>query len=164
MRIFTGAPIPDGARGDEAAIAVVPFEHCVRYDDTTYQAHGNYGIEYTLTFPLYNPNDVSQTVSVKLETPIKEDALSTSGLQFFDPLPTQTFFRGPIQIKYRDDQGLPRIQNIHLVQRRGQPGDPLATLTLAPQERRPVEIVLRYPPDSTPPQVITIDSHSDVER
>ena len=35
MRIFTGAPIPDGARGDEAAIAVVPFEHCVRYDDTT---------------------------------------------------------------------------------------------------------------------------------
>ncbi|MBE9070686.1 DUF3370 domain-containing protein, partial [Leptolyngbya cf. ectocarpi LEGE 11479] len=130
----------------------------VRYDDTAYQAHGNYGVEYDLTFPLYNPTDTPQTITLALETPIKEDRLSTAGLQFFEPLPTQTFFRGPVQIKYRDDRGLPRIRNIHLVQRRGQQGDPLATVTLAPQENRRVEIILRYPPDSTPPQVITIQT------
>lgn len=136
----------------------------VRYDDTAYQAHGNYGVEYDLTFPLYNPTSAPQTVAVKFETPIKEDSLSTSGLQFFDPLPTQTFFRGPIQIRYRDDRGLPRIRNIHLVQLRGQQGDPLTTLTLEPQERRTVEITLRYPPDSTPPQVITIQTARSQNR
>lgn len=130
----------------------------VRYDDTAYQAHGNYGVEYNLTFPLHNPTDTPQTVTLALETPIKEDRLSTAGLQFFEPLPTQTFFRGPIQVRYRDDRGLPLIRNIHVVQRRGQQGAPLATFTLAPQENRRVEIILRYPPDSTPPQVITIQT------
>ncbi|MEM6254947.1 MAG: DUF3370 domain-containing protein [Cyanobacteria bacterium P01_D01_bin.156] len=130
----------------------------VRYDDTAYQAHGNYGVEYNLTFPLYNSSDTPQTVTVALETPIKEDQLSTDGLQFFETPPNRTFFRGPIQVRYRSDRGLPQIRNFHLVQLRGQQGDSLATLTLAPQEERRVEITLRYPPDSTPPQVITIQT------
>lgn len=134
----------------------------VRYDDTAYQAHGNYGIEYNLAFPLHNPTESPQTVTISLETPIKEDELSGAGLQFFEPLPTQTFFRGPVQVRYRNDRGLPRIHNIHLVQKRGQQGDPLATVTLTPQESRRVEIILRYPPDSTPPQVITIQTQSRI--
>ncbi|MEM8810864.1 MAG: DUF3370 family protein, partial [Cyanobacteria bacterium P01_G01_bin.38] len=85
-----------------------------------------------------------------------EDTLSTEGLRFFEPLPTQTFFRGPIQVRYRDDQGLPRIRNLHLVQKRGQQGALLAEMILQPQEQRTVTIRLLYPPDSTPPQVITI--------
>ncbi|MEO1404250.1 MAG: DUF3370 domain-containing protein [Cyanobacteria bacterium J06635_1] len=128
----------------------------VRYPDTAYQAHGNYGVEYDLTFPLVNPTDTPQTVAVMFETPIKEDNLSTEGLRFFEPLPTQTFFRGPIQVRYRDDQGLPRIHNLHLVQKRGQQGAPLAEMILQPQEQRTVAVRLLYPPDSTPPQVITI--------
>ncbi|MEO0455039.1 MAG: DUF3370 domain-containing protein [Cyanobacteria bacterium P01_A01_bin.114] len=128
----------------------------VRYPDTAYQAHGNYGVEYDLTFPLVNSTDEPQTVTVTFETPIKEDTLSTDGLRFFEPLPTQTFFRGPIQIRYRDDGGLPRIRNLHLVQKRGQQGAPLAEITLQPQEERTVSVKLLYPPDSTPPQVITI--------
>ncbi|MEM9485442.1 MAG: DUF3370 domain-containing protein, partial [Cyanobacteria bacterium P01_F01_bin.116] len=130
----------------------------VRYDDTAYQAHGNYGIAYNLSFPLHNPTDTPQTVTVTFETPIKEDNLSTEGLQFFETPPNRTFFRGPIQVRFRDDDGLPRIRNLHLVQLRGQPGDPLATVTLSPQERRRVEIIVRYPPDSTPPQVVTIQT------
>lgn len=130
----------------------------VRYSDTAYQAHGNYGVEYNLSFPLYNPTDSPQTVTVALETPIKEDTLSTAGLQFFEEPPNRTFFRGPVQIRYRDDLGLPRIQNIHLVQLRGQQSDPLVQLTLAPQEKRRVELILRYPPDATPPQVVTIQT------
>lgn len=36
MRIFTGAPTPLLADGsDAAAVAVVPFEHCLSYDDAT---------------------------------------------------------------------------------------------------------------------------------
>lgn len=130
----------------------------VRYDDTAYQAHGNYGIAYNLSFPLYNPSDAPQTVTVTFETPIKEDNLSTEGLQFFETPPNRTFFRGPIQVRYRGDDGLPRIRNIHLVQLRGQQGEPLTTVILAPQEKRRVEIILRYPPDSTPPQVVTIQT------
>ncbi|MGD1951184.1 MAG: DUF3370 domain-containing protein [Leptolyngbyaceae cyanobacterium] len=133
-------------------------EMLVRYGDTAYQSHGNYGVKYNLSFPLHNPTDSPQTVTVTFETPIKEDTLSTEGLQFFDPPPERTFFRGPIQIRHRDDQGLPRIRNMHLVQLRGQKADPLATLTLAPQENRRVDLILRYPPDSTPPQVVTIQT------
>ncbi|MEO1506918.1 MAG: DUF3370 domain-containing protein [Cyanobacteria bacterium J06633_23] len=130
----------------------------VRYDDTAYEAHGNYGVAYNLAFPLYNPTDTPQTVTVTFETPIKEDKLSTAGLQFFETPPNSTFFRGPIQVKYRDDRGLPRIRNLHLVQLRGQQGHPLTTVTLAPQEKRRVDVILRYPPDSTPPQVVTIQT------
>ncbi|MEL6331391.1 MAG: DUF3370 family protein, partial [Cyanobacteria bacterium J06626_26] len=130
----------------------------VRYDDTAYEAHGNYGVAYNLAFPLYNPTDIPQTVTVTFETPIKEDKLSTAGLQFFETPPNSTFFRGPIQVKYRDDSGLPRIRNLHLVQLRGQQGHPLTTVTLAPQEKRRVDVILRYPPDSTPPQVVTIQT------
>ncbi|EKV00295.1 Protein of unknown function (DUF3370) [Leptolyngbya sp. PCC 7375] len=130
----------------------------VRYGDTAYQAHGNYGVEYTLAFPLQNSTDSPQTVTITLETPIKEDTLSTAGLQFFETPPNRTFFRGPVQVRYRDDDNLPRIRNFHLVQLRGQQAEPLTTLTLAPQEKRRVDIILRYPPDATPPQVITIQT------
>ncbi|MBE9078395.1 DUF3370 domain-containing protein, partial [Romeria aff. gracilis LEGE 07310] len=130
----------------------------VRYPDTAYQAHGNYGIQYSLTLPLYNPTDQPQTVTVALETPIKEDLLTGEGLRFLTPPAQQMFFRGPVQVRYQDDRGLPRIVNYHLVQRRGQLGDPLATLTIAPQTSRTVEVDLLYPPDSTPPQVITVQT------
>ncbi|MEM9978746.1 MAG: DUF3370 domain-containing protein, partial [Cyanobacteria bacterium P01_D01_bin.2] len=130
----------------------------VRYGDTAYQAHGNYGVAYSLSLPLYNPTDSPQTVSVTFETPVKEDQLSTEGLQFFEEPPNRTFFRGPVQVRYRDDGGFPRIRNVHLVQLQGQRGEPLTTLTLAPQEQRRVDVILRYPPDSTPPQVITVET------
>lgn len=128
----------------------------VRYPDTAYQAHGNYGIEYDLTLPLHNPTDQSQTVTIALETPIKEDTLSRSGLRFFEPLPTQTFFRGTVRVRYVDDRGLPQTRYVHLVQRRGQQGEPLATLNLPAGGRRLVQFSFLYPPDATPPQVLTV--------
>jgi hypothetical protein len=130
----------------------------VRYPDTAYQAHGNYGIQYDLTLPLHNPTAEARTVTIALETPIKEDILTTNGLRFFDPLPTQTFFRGTVRIRFTDDRGLPQTRYVHLVQRRGQMGDPLAVLNLAAGDRRLVEVSLLYPPDSTPPQVLTIQT------
>lgn len=128
----------------------------VRYPDTAYEAHGNYGIEYDLTLPLRNASDQPQTVTIALQTPIKEDTLSRNGLRFFDPLPTQTFFRGTVRVRYVDDRGLPQTRYVHLVQRRGQQGDPLVTLNLPAGGRRLVEFSFLYPPDATPPQVLTV--------
>jgi Protein of unknown function (DUF3370) len=128
----------------------------VRYPDTAYQAHGNYGIEYNLALPLQNNTEQAQTVTVSLQTPIKEDELTTEGLRFFDPLPTPTFFRGTVRVSYQDDQGLPRTRYVHLVQKRGQTGEALVTLNMAGGDRRLVQFSFLYPPDASPPQVLTI--------
>lgn len=126
-----------------------------RYPDTAYKAHGNYGVEYDLTLPLNNPSGQKQTVEIILETPIKQDEI-TRGLRFFDPLPTQVFFRGTVEVSYPDEDRNPQTRYYHLVQRRGQQGEALATLTLPPQTEKTVRVRLLYPPDSTPPQVLTV--------
>lgn len=132
----------------------------VRYPDTAYQAHGNYGIQYDLSLPLHNPTDQPQTVTLTLQTPIKEERLSQAGLRFFDPLPTQTFFRGTVRVRYVDDRGLPQTRYIHLVQKRGQQGEPLVTLQMPGGDRRLVQVSFLYPPDATPPQVLTVKTES----
>lgn len=132
----------------------------VRYPDTAYFAHGNYGIHYSLTLPLINPTNDTQIVTLTLQTPIKQDQLQ-EGLRFFAPLPRQVFFRGTVRVRYNDDQGLPRTRYVHLVQRRGQQGEPLVTLTMPPSNQRLVRLVqvdFLYPPDSTPPQVLTVQT------
>ncbi|MBD1866224.1 DUF3370 domain-containing protein [Cyanobacteria bacterium FACHB-471] len=130
----------------------------VRYPDTAYQAHGNYAIQYSLSLPLHNPTDQTQQVAIALQTPIKEDLLSQNGLRFFEPLPTQTFFRGTVRVRYTDDRGLPRTRYIHVVQRQGQQGEPLVTLEMPEGDRRLVQVDFLYPPDSTPPQVLTVQT------
>lgn len=130
----------------------------VRYPDTAYQAHGNYAIEYNLTLPLTNPTSQLQTVTIAIQTPIKEDQLSQPGLRFFDPPPRQVFFRGTVRISYNDDWGIPRTRYFHLVQRRGQQGEPLVQLNLPPGGRRLVAVDFVYPPDATPPQVLTVET------
>ncbi|MCU0526417.1 MAG: DUF3370 domain-containing protein [Elainella sp. Prado103] len=136
----------------------------VRYPDTAYEAHGNYGIQYDLSLPLQNPSGQTRRVTIALQTPIKEDRLSQNGLRFFDPLPTQTFFRGTVRLRYTDDQNHPQTRYVHLVQKRGQLGEPLATLTMPPGDRRFVEFSFLYPPDSTPPQVLTISTLDAAEN
>lgn len=135
----------------------------VRYPDTAYQAHGNYGVEYNLILPLTNYTDETQTVAIALETPIKEDELSQPGLQFFDPPPERIFFRGVVRVRFTDDVGFARTQYIHLVLRRGQQGEPLVWLEMPPGDHRLVEVDLLYPPDSTPPQVLTVKTLKKVE-
>jgi Protein of unknown function (DUF3370) len=127
----------------------------VRYPDTAYQAHGNYGVHYSLKLPLANPAKQPQTVTLAIQTPLKQDQL-TGGLRFLQPLPKPVFFRGTVRVKYRDDQGTAQTKFYHLVQRRGQPGNPLVTLTLPPAGKRLVQVDLLYPPDATPPQVLTL--------
>nr|WP_290227738.1 DUF3370 domain-containing protein [Trichocoleus desertorum] len=127
-----------------------------RYPDTAYQAHGNYAVEYNLTLPLINPTNQSQTVAIFLETPLKEDTLSKQGLRFLEPPPRQVFFRGSVRVRYNDERDRPLTQYVHLVQRRGQEGEPLVTLNIPANQRRLVQVDFLYPPDSTPPQVLTV--------
>ncbi|HEY9749671.1 MAG TPA: DUF3370 domain-containing protein [Allocoleopsis sp.] len=127
-----------------------------RYPDTAYQAHGNYAVEYNLTLPLTNPTNQPQTVAIALETPLKEDTLSKQGLRFLQPPARQVFFRGSVRVRYNDERDRPLTRYIHLVQRRGQEGEPLVTFNIPPSDRRLVQVDFLYPPDSTPPQVLTI--------
>lgn len=128
-----------------------------RYPDTAYQAHGNYAIQYSLTLPLQNPSADPRTVTLALQTPIKQDQTRNS-LQFLQPPAKATFFRGTVRVRYTDDRNLPQTLYMHLVQKRGQQGEPLITLNLKGGERRLVQVDLLYPPDSTPPQVLTIQT------
>lgn len=133
----------------------------VRYPDTAYQAHGNYGVQYSIRMVLFNPSSdpsgmESDAVTIALETPIKEDGLAQNGLRFFDPLPTAVFFRGTVRVRYTDNQGLPQTRYVHLLQRRGQQGTPLVVVQVPRLGTRLVEVDFLYPPDSTPPQVLTL--------
>lgn len=127
----------------------------VRYPDTAYRTHGNYGVEYDLTLPLYNASDQPRSVTVAVQTPLKADK-PDSVLNFTDPPSKQVFFRGTVRLNYQDDQGFPRTRYVHLVQRRGQQGEPLVTFNLLPRTSRLVQMEFLYPPDATPPQVLTV--------
>lgn len=128
----------------------------VRYPDTAYESHGNYGVHYDLQIPLFNATDETQTVTVTLETPFKEEKLSKNGLIFRQPPLDFPFFRGTVRLRYEDEQGKTVIKYLHLWHRRGQIVDPLIKLKLNPKSSRFVRVDFRYPPDATPPQVVTI--------
>ncbi len=127
----------------------------VRYPDTAYQAHGNYGIQYSLSLPLQNNTKQLQTVTIALQNPLKEDS-AKGGLLFFNPPEDRVFFRGPVRLRYVDDQGVVQNRYVHVIMQRGQLGEPLVKLTLKRGDRRLVQVDLLYPPDSTPPQVLTV--------
>lgn len=126
-----------------------------RYADTAYFAHSNYGVEYNLTLPLFNSSSQVRYVTVSVQTPVKDEG-GTDRLLFLKPPVEQVFFRGTVRVRYRNNRGSEQTRYVHLVQRRGQPGDALVNLQLAPGEKRQVQVDFLYLPDSTPPQVLTV--------
>lgn len=133
----------------------------VRYPDTAYRAHGNYGVQYNLKLPLYNNTQSSQTVSVSIQTPLKEDQLGKPGLRFLGTPAREVFFRGTVRVRYKDEQNQPQTQFVHLVQKRGQAGEPLVLLKMKAGDRSLVEVDFLYPPDATPPQVLTVSTQAE---
>jgi hypothetical protein len=127
----------------------------VRYPDTAYLAHGNYGIHYSLSLPLRNRTRETQTVTLAIQTPLKNEN-SRGILRFLFPPDRQVFFRGTVRVRFNDDKGVTLTRYFHLVQRRGQAGEPLIRLNMPKDDRRLVEVDFIYPPDATPPQVLTI--------
>jgi len=130
----------------------------VRYSDTAYRAHGNYGIRYELSLPLRNTSDRTQQVALLFQTPLKDENLQGQGLRFINPPINRVFYRGTLRLTYTNDWGTEQTRYVHVVQRRGQQGEPLLTLSLRPGEERNVEVEFLYPPDATPPQALTIET------
>lgn len=150
-------PIATLPRGTLGTRQVQSAPMVARYPDTAYLAHGNYGVQYSLTLPLANRTGTTQRVAILFQTPLKEDGPSDR-LRFLEPPEERVFFRGPLRLQYVDDDGAVVDRFIHVVQHRGEQGQPLATLTLQPGTKRPVQVNILYPPDATPPQVLTIQS------
>ena len=129
----------------------------VRYPDTAFRAHGNYGIKYDLSLPLHNPTDQRQTVNILFQTPLQNERIEDE-LTFLNSPADRIFFRGTIRLRYTDDWRIPQTRYFHLVQRRGQQGEPLIRLRMMPGDRRLVRVEFIYPPDATPPQVLTVET------
>lgn len=126
-----------------------------RYDDTAYRSHGNYGVKYNLSMPLYNPTNEMQTVTLSLQTPLQDES-AQDYLRFLEPPDPQIFFRGTVRFTYLDDFGVFQTRYMHVIHRRGQEGEPLIQLRIQPGDRRLVQFEFLYPPDATPPQALTI--------
>lgn len=129
----------------------------LREPDTAYAAHGNYGIKYDITIPLVNNERTDVMALIRLQTPIKKDS-NEGKLTFFKEPSPRVFFRGTVKSSYIDSQQIRHEKFTHLVQHQGEQGIPLVGQYLKPKERRTVHLEFYYPPDATPPQVVTIES------
>ncbi|WP_299410555.1 DUF3370 domain-containing protein [Acaryochloris sp. IP29b_bin.148] len=142
-------------RGTFGTAQVQSAPMLVRYPDTAYLSHGNYGVHYDLTLPLFNPTQQARRVDIAIQTPLKHDR-KEAGLNFWRSKSAPVFFRGTVRVRYKDDEGNSQLRYFHLVQKQGQKSQSLVTLKLKPEERRLVTVDYVYPPDATPPQVLTV--------
>jgi hypothetical protein len=132
----------------------------VRYPDTAYVAHGNYSLLYDLMLPIYNPTESDLLVGLTFQSPLKNCTEATE-LRFLREPPNAIVFRGNIKFQWKDKTSEERSKLIHLVQKQGQMQHSLVELELGPKEQIDVRVSLRYPPDCTPPQVLTISTKAN---
>ena len=127
----------------------------VRYPDTAYEAHSNYGVDYVLDVNLTNDSNGRRKVDMTIETPLKSDS-TADGMTFYTKQSNKVFYRGSIQISYAHEFHKSKPEIKHLVQHYGQRMPELLTLEMEPNTKQSVRIEFFYPPDCTPPQVLTI--------
>ncbi|MFN8674729.1 MAG: DUF3370 domain-containing protein [Candidatus Sericytochromatia bacterium] len=128
-----------------------------RYNDTSYQAHGNYGVTYDLEIPLYNPTEKTQAISISFNSPKRDPRNSNQdNVKYFVNAENKINFRGEIKVSYYTKSGAYIEKYIHLVQKFGQEAPPLASFVLLPNEKRNVKVKYIYPADCTAPHVLTI--------
>ena len=127
------------------------------YPGTAWAAHGNYGIEYNLALPLRNNSQQPVILQLAFESPLKSDA-PAGGLRFNATPSRAVMFRGTVEVSGLDNaEGKASgSERFHLVQRAGEPGPVLGTISLAAGAQRQVQVRLIYPADATPPQVLSL--------
>jgi hypothetical protein len=150
-------PISSLERGSLGTGQVQTAELSHLYPGTAWAAHGNYGVEYDLTLPLYNDGPRPLALNLAVESPLKTDE-PLGGLRFRRPPAGSVMFRGPIEVRGLDgpDCRPSGPRGFHLVARQGMEGPALGRISLAPGERRTVRVRLIYPADATPPQVLSL--------
>ena len=150
-------PIASLAKGSLGTGQVQTAELKAFYPGTAWAAHGNYGVTYELSLPLRNDTAAPVKLQLALESPLKHDQ-PLGGLRFrVSPAPA-VMFRGTVEVAGLDGaEGRPvGRQAFHLVQRAGQQGPALGTVSLAPGQERTLQVRLIYPADATPPQVLSL--------
>jgi hypothetical protein len=150
-------PIASLERGSLGTRQVQTAELKAFYPGTAWAAHGNYGVEYDLTLPLRNTGAQPLQLQLALESPIKGDQ-PVGGLRFKAKPGPAVMFRGTVEVSGLDgsDGKATGRQGFHLVQRVGQQGPALGTVSLAPGGSRSLRVRLIYPADATPPQVLSL--------
>ncbi|MEB3197678.1 MAG: DUF3370 domain-containing protein [Candidatus Sericytochromatia bacterium] len=125
----------------------------VRYPDSAYAGHGNYGVLYRLSLRLTNPDATPRAYTVRLSQPLRVEPGSTATQTIYlEPPEPAVTFRGLVRV---DEAGATRYT--HLVLRRGQQAAPFETIAVAGGASRKLVISLIYPADATPPQLLTIE-------
>ncbi|MCP9890444.1 DUF3370 domain-containing protein [Cyanobium sp. Aljojuca 7D2] len=161
-------PISSLERGTLGTGQVQTAELQAFYPGTAWAAHGNYGVEYDLSIPLRNDTAKPVALQLALESPIKGDS-AAGGLRFHSiggitSGSRPVMFRGTVEVTGLDGEpsasGAPvrpaGRRSFHLVQRAGEPGPALGTVSLAPGASRQLQVRLIYPADATPPQVLSL--------
>lgn len=128
----------------------------VRYPDTAYAHHGNYCVTYNLKLPLKNNQQQKAKVRISLDCPVKTD-VKAGALKFLVPPSRSTFFRGTIKTNIQPGK---EHRYHHVVLHKGEQGAAFEEVTIEPDETKTIEVTLMYPPDCTPPQVLSITALS----
>lgn len=150
-------PIASLERGSLGTAQVQTAELKAFYPGTAWAAHGNYGVEYDLTIPLRNTGNSPVQLQLALESPLKHDA-ALGGLRFNTTPVRSVMFRGTVEVSGLDgENGRPQgRRGFHLVQRAGQQGPALGSISLPAGGQRELRVRLIYPADATPPQVLSL--------
>ncbi|MBM5806935.1 MAG: DUF3370 domain-containing protein [Cyanobacteria bacterium M_surface_10_m2_179] len=150
-------PIASLERGSLGTTQVQTAELKSLYPGTAWAAHGNYGVEYNLAIPLRNTGSKPVQLELALESPLKSDQ-AQGGLRFNTQPGTSVMFRGTVEATGLDGDGgsVAGRRSFHLVQRVGQQGPALGTVSLAAGASRNLRVRLIYPADATPPQVLSL--------
>jgi hypothetical protein len=150
-------PIASLERGSLGTGQVQTAELKAFYPGTAWAAHGNYGVEYNLAIPLRNTSSKPVQLELAFESPLKSDQ-AQGGLRFNPEPGKAVMFRGTVEASGLDGEGgsASGRRSFHLVQRVGQQGPALGTVSLAPGASRQLRVRLIYPADATPPQVLSL--------
>jgi hypothetical protein len=158
-------PIASLLKGSLGTAQVQTAELRTFYPGTAWAAHGNYGVTYDLSLPLRNDSAGPLKLQLALESPLKHDQ-PLGGLRFRQTPSLAVVFRGSVEVAGLDGpDGQPLGRQVfHLVQRAGQQGPALGSVSLAPGQQRRLQVRLIYPADATPPQVLSLLPWVDPSR
>jgi hypothetical protein len=150
-------PISSLERGSLGTGQVQTAELTRFYPGTAWAAHGNYGVEYDLAIPLRNDTARPLQLQLQLDSPLKHDQ-PLGGLRFNSSPARAVMFRGTVEVSGLDGENgrASGRRQFHLVQRAGQQGPALGTVSLAAGATRQLQVRLIYPADATPPQVLSL--------
>jgi Protein of unknown function (DUF3370) len=139
--------LPNGTFGTKDSQSLPLFR---RYDDTAYSAHGNYCVRYKVTFSVRNDDKVERSIAVRFDSPVKSDK---NEIVYLENGSKSMFYRGSVKLSSDSYE-----RYFHVTLHKGEKLPPLDVFKLAPRETREIAIELFYPPDATPPQMLTISS------